>query len=67
MKKAIYLDERERDLARRVCRFVMEALDDHPLGDAARFACAWTRDEVQRLAKKFAEREVEEGENDGTL
>jgi hypothetical protein len=69
MKRPIYLDARERDLARRVCEFAAEKLESF-----ARFVvdteCLSGSpqperdrdlvDEVQALAAKFAESESKE-------
>lgn len=58
MKKAIYLDARERDLARRVCdltiRNLNKRLDTGALPEE-HMAYRWTRDEVYALREKFEE------------
>ena len=54
-KKPIYLDDRERNLARRVCDVVAAELDRAIGGKMEKFAILWTRDEVWALSEKFAE------------
>lgn len=54
-KKPIYLDDRERDLARRVCAVVGEELEGRGIGDIQKFAIHWTQSEVRALREKFAE------------
>lgn len=63
MKRPIYLDERERDLARRVILRVKESLSavlkktpgiTYP---NVRLAAEWTRDELGDLYAKFQEPE----------
>lgn len=56
-KRAIYLDYRERDLARRIFKITIGALEVEmqtrmplPL-----FAYRWTKDEIERLLAKFEE------------
>lgn len=62
-KKAIYLDERERDLARRLCRLVCSKLRNEGTAiKLTQFALQWTHDEIQALEAKFAEHEVAEAE-----
>ena len=57
MKRAIYLDDRERDLARRVFSTVAEWLTEHIRSHAMfpieKMAASWTRDEIEMLAAKF--------------
>ena len=57
MKRPIYLDDRERDLARRVFAVVVKELNYSPTNDMARMAIQWTHDEVKALGDKFAEPE----------
>ena len=54
-KKPIYLDDRERDLARRVCTVVGEELGDCFGGKVEKFAVHWAMDEVRALGEKFVE------------
>lgn len=62
-KKAVYLDERERDLARRVCDFALsrvdEALSGQAMYDVDWPARRWFKKEVQALHEKFVEPETE--------
>ena len=44
MKRAIYLDDRERDLARRVFVVVCDELGERSLGRTEYFAHKWTRE-----------------------
>lgn len=62
MKKAIYLDERERDLARRAFAMLKSRLDRAPLGSSnlEKFVISWTHDELAALSLKFAEKGSEE-------
>lgn len=59
MKRAIYLDDRERDLARRVCGAFVSRLNwriKNRLEDSFdKMALGWTVDEVEALAAKFEE------------
>ena len=61
MKKAIYLDERERDLAFRLCAFVVwcinQKLNDRLAYEVMTPACQWYRKEVLALQAKFADQE----------
>ena len=55
-KKAIYLEERERDLARRVFDVAIYDLSAAAaLGKFGSMACSWTRDEIIALKTKFQE------------
>lgn len=58
-KRAIYLDDRERDLARRVFSVVIELLnnsyDKRVVEPHEYMAFKWTRRELEVLADKFAE------------
>lgn len=54
-KKPIYLDERERDLARRICTVVGEELGTLFGGKVEKFAVHWTMKEVRALGEKFIE------------
>ena len=57
MKKAIYLDERELDLAQRICDFCMaqcqNSLDKTMMHAIDRPAVIWFRDEISNLREKF--------------
>ena len=58
MKRAIYLDGRERELARRVFELVRHNLDGRyaASGNATTdMALTWTADEIGRLTEKFDE------------
>lgn len=59
MKRAIYFDDRERDLARRVLGFVADRLNAQISSNLSdyldRMALRWTCDEVKALAAKFKE------------
>ena len=59
MKRAIYFDDRERDLARRVCDAVVHRfeyqLEKQVSDHHQRMAISWTRDEINVLAAKFDE------------
>lgn len=60
-KRAIYLDERERDLARRVFTHADDIICyrlNHETG-IERVALIWTKDSVRDLADKFQEPEDE--------
>lgn len=57
MKRAIYLDDRERDLTRRVFAIVGKELEGSGIGDMGRFAVNWASKEVKDLGKKFDEPE----------
>ncbi len=54
-KRAIYLDERERDLTRRVFTEVNNELGKTFDGGLERMAVMWTREEITRLRAKFEE------------
>ncbi len=61
MKKAIYFDDRERDLARRV--FHVACCEFEKVANAGRFgqtAALWTRDEVMALCIKFGDEPVQD-------
>lgn len=57
MKRAIYLDDRERELTRRVLSTVAFWLTEHVRvqvpGRLEKMAISWTRDEIEMLAAKF--------------
>jgi len=57
MKRAIYLDERERDLVRRIIEYFAGRLNNTGLSltYAETVAVYWTRDEANRLLEKFKE------------
>lgn len=59
MKRAIYLDARERDLTRRLLRYATGKINDSGRinGGAVEVACKWTRDEAYILLDKFEEPE----------
>ena len=56
-KKAINLDERERDLAVRVCEYVCDRMSARinsiSSTDLDRLALGWTYDEIKQLCAKF--------------
>lgn len=54
-KKPIYLDDRERDLARRICTVVGEELGDEYGGKMKKFTVHWAMKEVRALGEKFVE------------
>ncbi len=62
MKRAIYLDGRERDLARRICDWVCfkaeEELGHTNERHVTSPAIRWFRDEIQALRVKFEEPEI---------
>ncbi len=62
MKRAIYLDDRERDLARRICDWVCfkaeERLGREFQTSVEKPALRWFRDEIQALNAKFEEPEA---------
>ena len=62
MKRAIYLDDRERDLARRICDWVcLKAKDElvaRATGHVTKPALIWFYDEIQALRAKFKEPET---------
>ena len=58
-KKAVYLDDRERDLARRICDWMClkakaELSGTHQL-HISRPALGWFHDEIQALKSRFEE------------
>ena len=59
MKRPIYLDDRERDLARRAFAGLSGRLNariNNPITDRLDvLAVRWTRDEIDNLARKFEE------------
>lgn len=65
-KRAIYLDERERDLARRVFSYVIGRLKNN-VNDAnavQKFALSWANREVSALFVKFEELTTKEPEDE---
>ncbi len=66
MKRAIYFDDRERDLARRIFDYVDTMIsfrvNDNP-NATINFALKSTRIEVATLAAKFAEKNEGKNEN----
>lgn len=60
MKRAIYFDDRERDLARRVfdhVDYIIKAKIEVNAGATVDFALKSTRIEITALAAKFAEKD----------
>ena len=59
MKRAIYLDDRERDLAHRALSTVAEWLTEHTRSRTTylieKMAICWTRDEIELLAARFVD------------
>lgn len=59
MKRPIYLDNRERDLARRAFAILIAKFDEGLqriiFNAREKMAFQWTRDELQALATKFEE------------
>lgn len=66
MKRAIYLDDRERDLARRLCVWVQfkcrESLHGKFETDVSAPALRWLDDEIKALRQKFEEPADGEGQ-----
>ena len=59
-KRAIYLDERERDLARRIFTAAVDILNNAEIpGRIKKLAILWTHDEILKLREKFEEPVVE--------
>ena len=70
MKKAIWLDDRERYLSREICdyanRRMKESLDSRLTDNTHRLALYWTISEIESLRKKFEEPPTEtEGSGTG--
>ncbi len=69
MKKAIYFNDKERDLARRICAWVCfkarERADRVFETDMDKIACYWLNDEVRALGAKFSDGKTSEKKTNG--
>ena len=56
-KKAIYLDEHERELARCICDYLISQLEEQVAGHGpiTKMARAYTQNEIAKLRRKFEE------------
>ena len=65
-KRAIYLDEREQDLVRRVCLYTIsncKQRSGHCLHGIEQYAISWFQDEIKVLVAKFREPDPTEIQN----